>query len=399
MSKELKRMQELAGVSVNEEDTNDPVAIYLRGIQKDIMDLALVTDRFYKAWTDDPTPGSLTRFDKQEGGRIERQPSWKVAMERFSEKDMYNYLLFKVSEMSNGLDLDKGNLDKYLDGVLDEILRLTKGNFNREALIKEFPNSANYIGQLGSGNVQKDKDILARLLTVDNSFLTSGGYGAVGKLKSDKELYKDFKDGTLFSSSFGNLSTVSEEKNKTNKMSKELNRMQKLAGVPAKKETESLNEHQIGGIVGVGAINQIPPREKTDYEMAFEHFMTEGEEKEVEEASCGNYEEDDVKESYYEEDDPITGTDIDDIDMSPSVPDFGDDEIKGTELEEENKEAAEVSKLKSYLEGTGKAALQQINKKEELKSIFSAIFAGMSDTMKKNPSVAKIFDIANSKLK
>jgi hypothetical protein len=231
MSKELKRMQELAGVAVNEEDTNDPVAVYLRNLQKDIMDLALVTDRFYKAWTDDPTPGSLTRFDKQEGGRIERQPSWKVAMGRFSGKDMYNYLLFKVSEMSNGLDLDKGNLDKYLDGVLDEILRLTKGDFNKEALIKEFPNSSNYIGQLGSGNVQKDKDILARLLTVDNSFLTSGGYGAVGKLKSDKELYKDFKDGTLFSSSFGNLSTVSEEKNKINKMNNEFKRMQELAGV------------------------------------------------------------------------------------------------------------------------------------------------------------------------
>ena len=62
-------------------------------------------------------------------------------------------------------------------------------------------------------------------------------------------------------------------------MSKELKRMQKLAGVPAKKESKSLNEHQIGGIVGVRAINQIPPREKSDYEMAFEHFMTEGEEK------------------------------------------------------------------------------------------------------------------------
>jgi len=92
-------------------------------------------------------------------------------------------------------------------------------------------------------------------------------------------------------------------------MSKELNRMQELAGVPVKKE--SLNEHQIGGIVGVGAINQIPPREKSDYEMAFEHFMNE-------------------------EMDPITGTDIDDIDMSPSVPDFGDDEITGTSLEEED---------------------------------------------------------------
>lgn len=156
-------------------------------------------------------------------------------------------------------------------------------------------------------------------------------------------------------------------------MSKELNRMQELAGVPVNEKKENLNEHQIGGVVGIGAIHT-PKREKSDYEMAFEHFMNE-------------------------EMDPITGTDIDDIDMSSSVPDFGDDEIKGTELEEENKEASEVSKLKSYLEGTGKAALNQINKKEELKSIFSAIFAGMSDTMKKNPSVAKIFDIANSRLK
>jgi hypothetical protein len=38
-------------------------------------------------------------------------------------------------------------------------------------------------------------------------------------------------------------------------------------------EKASLNESMIGGIVGVGAINQIPPREKTDYEMAFEHFL------------------------------------------------------------------------------------------------------------------------------
>ena len=43
----------------------------------------------------------------------------------------------------------------------------------------------------------------------------------------------------------------------------------------AKKLNESLNESMIGGIVGVGAINQIPPRAKADYEMAFEHFLGE----------------------------------------------------------------------------------------------------------------------------
>ena len=40
----------------------------------------------------------------------------------------------------------------------------------------------------------------------------------------------------------------------------------------AKKLNESLNESMIGGIVGIGAITQIPSREKTDYELAFEHF-------------------------------------------------------------------------------------------------------------------------------
>jgi hypothetical protein len=42
-----------------------------------------------------------------------------------------------------------------------------------------------------------------------------------------------------------------------------------------KEETEknSLNEHAIGGIVGIGAINQIPSRAKADYEDAFEHFL------------------------------------------------------------------------------------------------------------------------------
>ena len=71
-------------------------------------------------------------------------------------------------------------------------------------------------------------------------------------------------------------------------MDKETLRMQMLAGVITEgeytaiinKEIEeedksSLNESMIGGIVGIGAINQTPSREKTDYEMAFEHFLGE----------------------------------------------------------------------------------------------------------------------------
>jgi hypothetical protein len=68
-------------------------------------------------------------------------------------------------------------------------------------------------------------------------------------------------------------------------MTNETLRMQMLAGVITEgqykaklqenAEKESLNESMIGGIVGIGAINQIPPRAKADYEMAFEHFLGE----------------------------------------------------------------------------------------------------------------------------
>jgi hypothetical protein len=41
-------------------------------------------------------------------------------------------------------------------------------------------------------------------------------------------------------------------------------------------EPASLNEHYVaGGIVGIGAINQIPSRAKADYEDAFEHFLSQ----------------------------------------------------------------------------------------------------------------------------
>jgi hypothetical protein len=69
-------------------------------------------------------------------------------------------------------------------------------------------------------------------------------------------------------------------------MDKETLRMQMLAGVITESEyaaiinkeieeadKESLNESMIGGIVGIGAINQIPPREKADYELAYEHYL------------------------------------------------------------------------------------------------------------------------------
>lgn len=85
-------------------------------------------------------------------------------------------------------------------------------------------------------------------------------------------------------------------------MTNEQLRMQMLAGVITESEytavinkeiededKSSLNESMIGGIVGIGAINQIPSTPKTDYEMAFDHFL--GERYEVK----PNRERDDIK--------------------------------------------------------------------------------------------------------
>jgi hypothetical protein len=71
-------------------------------------------------------------------------------------------------------------------------------------------------------------------------------------------------------------------------MTNETLRMQMLSGIITEgeykaainkeieeEEKASLNESMIGGIVGIGAINQIPSTPKTDYEMAFEHFLGE----------------------------------------------------------------------------------------------------------------------------
>jgi hypothetical protein len=85
-------------------------------------------------------------------------------------------------------------------------------------------------------------------------------------------------------------------------MTNENLRMQMLAGIITESEytaiinkqieeadKASLNESMIGGIVGVGAITQIPSRAKADYELAYEHFL--GERYEVK----PNRERDDIK--------------------------------------------------------------------------------------------------------
>ena len=85
----------------------------------------------------------------------------------------------------------------------------------------------------------------------------------------------------------------------------------------------SLNESMIGGIVGIGAINQIPPRAKADYEMAFEHFL--GERYEVK----PNRERDDIK-------------DVNEAEGNNEVEEFLNDLIN-TSIPEDSEEGEEVT--------------------------------------------------------
>jgi hypothetical protein len=105
--------------------------------------------------------------------------------------------------------------------------------------------------------------------------------------------------------------------------------MQMLAGVITEgeytaiinKEIEeadkaSLNESMIGGIVGIGAINQIPSREKTDYELAFEHFL--GERYEIK----PNRERDDIKdinEEETEDEDELNEGEVEEVEEGKEV--------------------------------------------------------------------------------
>lgn len=119
-------------------------------------------------------------------------------------------------------------------------------------------------------------------------------------------------------------------------MDKETLRMQMLAGVITESEyaaainqeventeKDSLNEHYVaGGIVGIGAITQIPSRAKADYEDAFEYFLSqkysineEMEKNEIVDFVEKNF--DTIKDNFYKsEKEIIMDTDGDEIDLS-----------------------------------------------------------------------------------
>jgi len=157
-------------------------------------------------------------------------------------------------------------------------------------------------------------------------------------------------------------------------MDKETLRMQMLSGIITESEyaaainqeienteKDSLNEHYVaGGIVGVGAINQIPSRAKADYEDAFEHFLGQKYEikEEMEEAKEEAKEE--VKEALQNDDmiyDRMMDMDQEQLissmlsyaEQNPSVTltDYLNDEF-GYESEDELEEGKEVEEPTNY---------------------------------------------------
>ena len=75
------------------------------------------------------------------------------------------------------------------------------------------------------------------------------------------------------------------------------------------------------------------------------------------------------------------------------------EEIKNIlELETAPTTAPEIKKLTDYLQGSGKSALSQINKTEELDAILNAIFNGMSPSFQSNAKAVAIKKVIDMKL-
>tara|TARA_R100001509_G_scaffold162819_2_gene135515 strand:- start:632 stop:1789 length:1158 start_codon:yes stop_codon:yes gene_type:complete len=385
MSDELKRMQELAGVSINEvadfgsegfKWIDSHSAPYFPAYQG-FNNVSDIPNKIRAYW--DEIKREPKQYDKRDWGFYigDTIPTYF--------KNAYMMLANQISSPERREYLLKGPTDPYQE---EQIKKASNGKIGdgKKAFdfLKSIPDNYSFNNDSKFNSKYLGND--SRFAAINSSFQKLFNEYASGPsylltpmiipyiMQQFNDIIWDNRSGVK--ASFDRREKMKQddtvprlEENKINKMNTELKRMQELAGVPVNEEKESLNEHQIGGVVGIGAIHT-PKKEKSDYEMAFEHFMNE-------------------------EMDPITGTDIDNIEIS-SPPDFGDDEITGTSLEEE--EAVEVEKLKNYLEGMGKSALSQINKKEELKNVFIAIKNGMGKNLQKDPAVIKGFELIMARL-
>jgi hypothetical protein len=157
-------------------------------------------------------------------------------------------------------------------------------------------------------------------------------------------------------------------------MNKETLRMQMLAGIITEgeyaafinqefenTEKDSLNESMIGGIVGIGAINQIPSRAKTDYEDAFEHFL--GERYQIK----PNRERDDIKDLEEDKDPDIyeaeeTSVDATSDKVEKEIKDEVEALVAGLDPKKKEQYKAELEKLNITADTDPDAIAGKINK-------------------------------------
>tara|TARA_R110000764_G_scaffold214348_1_gene300843 strand:- start:102 stop:1211 length:1110 start_codon:yes stop_codon:yes gene_type:complete len=202
-----ERFQELAGIKplYEQESDTDTVAEILRRYQSSFSDMLGYANSFFRAVEEGKT---LSDYDSQEGSRIESDPSWSSIKETLQGQELYLYLLYHVSKISNIQPEvpigNKGDLNNLINSILDDI---TEYNINGEELAEKFPNSPN-INNLGSGDVNEDKDILMKLLSLNN-FGLGGGFD--WEIISREEMYKILQSGTLDSSSYHVTTSVATQ--------------------------------------------------------------------------------------------------------------------------------------------------------------------------------------------
>tara|TARA_R110002020_G_scaffold382559_1_gene593285 strand:+ start:459 stop:1568 length:1110 start_codon:yes stop_codon:yes gene_type:complete len=296
MSDELKRMQELAGVPINEiadfgsegfKWIDSHPAPYFPSYQG-FNNASDISNKIKVYW--DEIRSEPKQYDQRDWGFYigDTIPTYF--------KNVYMMLANQISNPERREYLLKGPTDPYQE---EQIKKASNGKIGdgKKAFdfLKSIPDNYSFKGDSKFDSKYLGND--SKFAAIDSSFQKLFNEYASGPsylltpmiisyvMQNFNDIIWDNRSGVRASfdrrekmKQDDTVPRLEENKiNKINKMSKELNRMQELAGVPVNEEKESLNEHQIGGVVGIGAIHT-PKREKSDYEMAFEHFMNEGEE-------------------------------------------------------------------------------------------------------------------------
>ena len=204
MKKLLKeRFQELAGIKPLYEVKK--AGEILANNQENFSQLLQIAASYYNGWVSDQT--SPSQINSQHGSRIEDDPSWESVKNRLTGKELFLYFLYystvkHPNVTSNLSGIADGNINLFIDRIVEEI---SESDFDPMKLMGSgFPD---FIKDLGSGDINQDRDIIMRLLTTDINEMQN----VYRDLPiSAEEMYDILKGGTLDSASW-HASTSSSE--------------------------------------------------------------------------------------------------------------------------------------------------------------------------------------------